>query len=289
MITPKAVQRVHRLQRFCFDNMWLKEVACREIVEHSWVKTMGLDVLTRIAVCSHDIWKWGRVYNKDFFRKTEAVKSRLESLRMKRDPAEQQHLFWKQRAKEHWWKGGDKNTKYFHNSVKMRRRRNKVTRLKNDDGEWVDSAEEVGGVMVDYFQQLFTAQDGEMEDVVSCIKGRITDADNARLICPNGEVALLACFIFFATMPSSWAQISEILNLLNFVRGEVGVAPLVWDSSLENYAQNLLLDTRNACYTDPQSNWLVTGDLLKEGRTKIMEIERVSSPFQVINFHRYST
>nr|GMC98889.1 uncharacterized protein LOC109162267 [Ipomoea batatas] len=57
MITPEVVRRAHRRSRFCFDNMWLKEIACREIVEHSWDKTLGLDVLTRITVCSHDIWR----------------------------------------------------------------------------------------------------------------------------------------------------------------------------------------------------------------------------------------
>nr|GMC93239.1 probable linoleate 9S-lipoxygenase 5 [Ipomoea batatas] len=86
MITPEVVRRAHRRSRFCFDNMWLKEIACREIVEHSWDKTLGLDVLTRITVCSHDIWRWGRVYNKDFLRKIDSTKSKLESLRMRRDP-----------------------------------------------------------------------------------------------------------------------------------------------------------------------------------------------------------
>lgn len=54
------------------------------------------------------------------------------------------------------------------------------------------------------------------------------------------EAALLAFFIiFFATMPSSWAQNSDILEVHNNVRGDVGVRPLVWDSSLQNYAQKL--------------------------------------------------
>ncbi|XP_019167821.1 PREDICTED: G-type lectin S-receptor-like serine/threonine-protein kinase SD2-5 [Ipomoea nil] len=68
------------------------------------------------------------------------------------------------------------------------------------------------------------------------------------------EAALLACFIFIATMHSSWADNSVILDLHNNARRQVGVGPLVWDSSLEKYAKNLLLHSRNQCYPDPQSN-----------------------------------
>ncbi|XP_031131932.1 uncharacterized protein LOC116033319 [Ipomoea triloba] len=117
MITPEMSNIGCRSRRFCFDNMWLKETTCREIVEHSWDKTMGMDVITRIAVCSQDIWRWGREYNRDFLRKIEWTKAKLELLRSRRDPVgvadyarterdlliliEQQHLYWKQRAKEH--------------------------------------------------------------------------------------------------------------------------------------------------------------------------------------------
>nr|GMC64419.1 uncharacterized protein LOC109162705 [Ipomoea batatas] len=53
MITPEGITNAPRRRRFCFDNMWLKETTCREIVEHSLDKTVGFDVLTRIAVCIH--------------------------------------------------------------------------------------------------------------------------------------------------------------------------------------------------------------------------------------------
>ncbi|XP_031120253.1 G-type lectin S-receptor-like serine/threonine-protein kinase SD2-5 [Ipomoea triloba] len=67
-------------------------------------------------------------------------------------------------------------------------------------------------------------------------------------------VLLASCFIFFAKMAFSLSDNSYILALHNDVRREVGVGPLVWDSSLENYAKNLLLHSRNQCYPDVQSN-----------------------------------
>ncbi|XP_031099673.1 uncharacterized protein LOC116003873 [Ipomoea triloba] len=155
LITPEVVNTVRRRRRFCFDNMWLKEVNYREMVKHSWDKTIGMDVLLRITVCSQDIWRWGHEYNRDFLRKIEGTKAKFERLRTRRDSVATFIL--EQRAKEHWWKGGDSNTKYFHNSVKMRKRRNKVHKLQNEDGVWIDNADAIGSVMVDYFQLLFTA------------------------------------------------------------------------------------------------------------------------------------
>nr|GMD27056.1 uncharacterized protein LOC109174453 [Ipomoea batatas] len=127
-------------RRFCFDNMWLREDVCREIVEHSWHRTMGLDVPSRIEVCGQDVWRWGKNFNKDFQRRIEKCKGRLE------------------------------------------RRMNKIDRLRNEEGAWVTDAAGVGGIIMDYFGKLFTAEDGDMEEVIGCIKGMVTPAANERLL-----------------------------------------------------------------------------------------------------------
>nr|GMD28073.1 uncharacterized protein LOC109147742 [Ipomoea batatas] len=119
-------------RRFCFDNMWLREDVCREIVEHSWHRTMGLDVLSRIEACGQDVWRWGKNFNKDFQRRIEKCKGRLE------------------------------------------RRMNKIDRLRNEEGAWVTDAAGVGRIIMDYFGKLFTAEDGDMEEVIGCIKGHFT-------------------------------------------------------------------------------------------------------------------
>nr|GMC60208.1 uncharacterized protein LOC109157277 [Ipomoea batatas] len=128
-LSPAMVAAPPRRKRFCFDNMWLREDIFKEIVEQSWYRTAGLDILDRVAACSNDIWRWDRNYNKEFQKRIDRCKSNLDRLRNRRDNKgfadyirtekelllllEQQHLFSKQRAKEHWWKGGDLNTKFF--------------------------------------------------------------------------------------------------------------------------------------------------------------------------------
>ncbi|XP_031118634.1 G-type lectin S-receptor-like serine/threonine-protein kinase SD2-5 [Ipomoea triloba] len=65
-------------------------------------------------------------------------------------------------------------------------------------------------------------------------------------------VLLASCFIFFAKMALSYSSLSDnayILASHNDVRRDVGVGPLVWNSSLENYANNLLI---TQCYPGGQ-------------------------------------
>nr|GMD14370.1 uncharacterized protein LOC109158536 [Ipomoea batatas] len=198
LLTPVATLHGTRRRRFCFDNMWLREDKCREIIVNSWSRTVGLDVFDRIEVCGQDIWKWGRTYNSEFQRQIDACKSRLEYLRIRRDEQgfreytytenkllallNQQNIYWKQRAKEHWYKGGDLNTKYFHNAVKTRRRRNRIRRLRRDDGTVVESLEEMSGIIVDYFNGLFTSTDCEFEEVLDCVSARLNPMENSRLL-----------------------------------------------------------------------------------------------------------
>lgn len=53
------------------------------------------------------------------------------------DILNQEELFWYQRAKQDWIKFGDRNTKFFHLSTLVKRRRNSIEALIADNGEMV--------------------------------------------------------------------------------------------------------------------------------------------------------
>ena len=52
---------------------------------------------------------------------------------------EKESLMWQQRARMFFLKSGDRNTRYFHNKVSHKYKRNRILRLKNNDNVWCTS------------------------------------------------------------------------------------------------------------------------------------------------------
>ena len=56
-----------------------------------------------------------------------------------------------------WLKDGDLNTKFFYRRATMRKRKNKISKLKNSNGDWVYDQEEIERMAKDYYSNLFTS------------------------------------------------------------------------------------------------------------------------------------
>ena len=65
---------------------------------------------------------------------------------------------WKQKSREVWLKEGDKNSKFFHLSTIIWRRRNAIDAIKADDGEWITCKDEIRNHIVSKFQALYTSK-----------------------------------------------------------------------------------------------------------------------------------
>lgn len=50
---------------------------------------------------------------------------------------EQEEVLWNQKSSEKWMMAGDRNTSFFHTSTVIRRRRNRIETLRNEEGVWL--------------------------------------------------------------------------------------------------------------------------------------------------------
>ncbi|CAH1439104.1 unnamed protein product [Lactuca virosa] len=66
---------------------------------------------------------------------------------------DEEERFLKQKAKIHWLKEGDSNSKYFHKIVKGKAHKNRIESVMNRQGEWLEG-EAVYKEFVDYFQDF---------------------------------------------------------------------------------------------------------------------------------------
>jgi len=69
----------------------------------------------------------------------------------------QEELLWLQRSSRDWQLYGDRNTKFYHQFVKQRSRRNHVVGLYNDIGEWIDDPVVLQDLARSYFESLYHA------------------------------------------------------------------------------------------------------------------------------------
>jgi hypothetical protein len=136
---------------FKFENSWLKEEDIEEVVHEGWNDGEGLELTGRLSQCADKLQRWGRRKKKRFKDEILEHEAEMERFRDKRDAASiarfqeahQQHAkvliqeeaFWKQRAKMHWLKEGDLNTKFFHMSATARSKVKRIEKLINEENE----------------------------------------------------------------------------------------------------------------------------------------------------------
>nr|KYP63746.1 hypothetical protein KK1_018328 [Cajanus cajan]KYP63779.1 hypothetical protein KK1_018361 [Cajanus cajan] len=50
-----------------------------------------------------------------------------------------EELFWFQKSRCKWLEFGDRNTSYFHGTTVIRRRKNRIVKLQNEEGVWIEN------------------------------------------------------------------------------------------------------------------------------------------------------
>ncbi|XP_019093251.1 PREDICTED: uncharacterized protein LOC109129453 [Camelina sativa] len=137
-----------------------------------------------------------------------------------------EEVFWKQRSRQLWLTLGDKNTGYFHAATKSRRALNNIAVMESAAGNPVYEEKEIVKAIIDYFQQIFTSQNGNGRNVVQeALTCCITQDINETLIkLPSTEEIKAACFSihpdkapgpdgFSASFfQSNWSTVGEIIS-----------------------------------------------------------------------------
>lgn len=85
-----------------------------------------------------------------------------------------------------WLREGDRNTRFFHNMANARRKVNKISKLKRDDGSWAESDIESQNVVQHYFMELFTPTEETLnyERELNCIRSQVSAEDNEIITRP---------------------------------------------------------------------------------------------------------
>uniref|UniRef100_A0A803P267 Reverse transcriptase domain-containing protein n=1 Tax=Cannabis sativa TaxID=3483 RepID=A0A803P267_CANSA len=193
-LEPEIPVQMGGTRSFKFENAWLKEPMCFQIIQGCWEETNGEDIWAKQQLCVDKLGEWGKTITGNFKRRINACKRELDLLKHRRDGVsverykevkkqllkviDQKETYWKQRAKQFWLKEGDQNTKYFHAAANTRRRTNSIHQLKNEQGVDVIWNSGLELVITDYFAQLFSSSSSITQPVVECVDRMVTPEMN---------------------------------------------------------------------------------------------------------------
>ena len=109
--------------------------------------------------------------------------------------------YWDRHKRNEWLVNGDRNSRYFHQLVTNRRKRNAVLKLQDDSGVWLDTQQLIADKLVTDFTARFRSSGGSFARLIDIpLETRITDCDNNSLLrIPNREEVKQALFSIDST------------------------------------------------------------------------------------------
>ncbi|KAK6126675.1 hypothetical protein DH2020_039583 [Rehmannia glutinosa] len=169
----QAHNRKRKCRIFRFERMWLEHEKCGAVIEDAWNFSPPMTHIgEKISFCAEALKSWDKrefgSVNLRINKLTEELKKvqgaaqskenidRARNLETKLQMTYKlEEIMWHQRSRMLWLKVGDRNTRFFHQKVSQRRKRNTIERIKNSKGDWCETEEEIAKVMVEYFHDMY--------------------------------------------------------------------------------------------------------------------------------------
>lgn len=84
-LVSKIEHSLVRLHRFRFENAWLTDPMCLELVKNNWTQNLDVSVMIKLEGCKEILDGWGRGLTGNFKNRINMCKSVLKRLKGKSD------------------------------------------------------------------------------------------------------------------------------------------------------------------------------------------------------------
>ncbi|KAK6153659.1 hypothetical protein DH2020_013298 [Rehmannia glutinosa] len=190
-----------------FEAMWVRSKDCEKIIADNW----NLDIENigdKIDNCRFGLLNWSKTEFGDLDKKITALKRSITNLRKSTISQSTRttllhlntqlesllslhDLKWKQRAKQHWLREGDRNSKYFHAMASSRQATNHISSLRDEAGSLQTDPDRIQQIIGNYFADIFTSSspsNTDIERALHRIRPRVSVSMAEALIQPfTGE------------------------------------------------------------------------------------------------------
>ncbi|KAI9111245.1 hypothetical protein K1719_017856 [Acacia pycnantha] len=166
---------------FRFEANWAQHEDYLQIVHEGWrwVDEVNdenvLELIRRLDACRERLISWSKKAFPNFkkiisylrrslsncyrgYMSVEKLTEAEELVGQIEDVWRKEEVYWWQRSRLSWLSYGDRNTKLFHSMVIQRRLRNKVLRLKGENGIWLEERSDINEAFSDFYVNLFKSE-----------------------------------------------------------------------------------------------------------------------------------
>lgn len=263
--------RSNKKAPFRFMAAWFEHPEFVNMVRSAW--SLHSTLISNFSHVRDCALNWNKKVFGNIFQKKKRIKARLRGIQMAQERAfshnldslerdlkkdlesvlHQEESLWHQKSRVNWITKGDRNPKFFHLSTIVRRKRNKIDKLKID-GEWVEEPSTLSSHIINNFNNLFKRDDNICLDELRfppCLK--VTQRENNTI---TGTVSL-------------YEVKKAVFDMMLWkAPGPNGFQPKIFQFFWEELHQNVFLFIKQ-CFT----NWSFPNELNKCFTTLIPKID----------------
>ncbi|KAK4274665.1 hypothetical protein QN277_017856 [Acacia crassicarpa] len=201
-------EKRHYNRVFRFESAWALHESFREVIKGCWQDYRDQDISTldifvsNLKRCTQTLLAWSKKVFPNSGKSIELLKGSLADLALEVRSSEvsrkimevkgeldrvleREEQYWWQRSRNNWLGAGDRNTRFFHISTIKRRQQNRISCIRNDEGNWLYEKEDISDNIATFFQELFTTSgNNSMDTVLGFIEPSISSEMNSSLLAP---------------------------------------------------------------------------------------------------------
>ncbi|XP_075663408.1 uncharacterized protein LOC142632996 [Castanea sativa] len=161
---------------FRFEAMWTKDETSREVVDKAWQLqvegSQGFKLARKQTNTKNELKKWNKEHFGNVRERIKVLEKKIEEVQGAEPTKEnlelevalslelddwlvKESLKWQQKSREIWLKEGDRNSRFFLLTTLVRRRRNFISDIKQEDSSWISGREAIQEYFKANFQSLY--------------------------------------------------------------------------------------------------------------------------------------
>jgi hypothetical protein len=165
---------------FRFEAAWTRDPGSYDVIRQAWKEEIRGSECVKLYRKQHNTRRALKKWNKEVFgycqTRISNLMQQIQEIQKKENSEEnfkieanlqselnewllRNEVMWRQKSRETWLREGDKNSKFFHLSTVIRRRRNAINIIKSDGGEWITEKKRIR----EHFQAKFIEHFSEEE------------------------------------------------------------------------------------------------------------------------------